>query len=146
MLWTGVVLAEGNEATGEVERLKGQVDCLTDSLAAAKAELDALRAKWDRAEFTAAGDGVSRDGTVAGEDEFSVLDVNEGLGMAVVEGGRKQGLRPGMQLAAMRGGKLVARLRLVDVRAGIAGAVVSRAGREFPMAGDRVVLAAAAKE
>lgn len=136
----------GEAATGDVERLQRQVDCLTESLAVARAELDALRAKVDRDEFVAAGDGVSRDDTAGVTEEFGVLDVNEGLGMAVIDAGRQHGLRPGMQLAATRGGRLVARLRLVDVRAGIAGAVVHRAGRDFPEKGDRVVLVAAAKE
>jgi len=66
--------------------------------------------------------------------------------MVVIGAGRQQGLRPGMQLAAMRGGKLVAKLRVVDVRSTITGAVVRRAGREFPVTGDRVVRVAGAKE
>lgn len=133
----------------EVERLRRQVEWLSESLAVAKAEVDALKARVDRREFDVAGGQLAE--TPASVSlprgvECSVLEVNEELGMAVVSAGRRQGLRPGMQLAAMRGGKVVARLRIVDVRPMIAGGVIERTGREFPGAKDRVVLATGSKE
>ena len=140
--------AAAESPTIEVERLRRQVEWLSESLAVAKAEVDALKARLDRNEFEVArgmAAEVSERGAMP-QLECSVLEVNEELGMAVVNAGRRQGLRPGMQLAAMRGGKAVARLRIVDVRPMIAGVVIERTGREFPGARDRVVLATGSKE
>lgn len=133
---------------GEVEMLRRQVGWLCESLAGAKAEIDALKARLDRNEFEVAWGvaEVSERGSMPQGLECSVVEVNEELGMAVVNAGRRQGLRLGMRLAAMRAGKVVARLRIVDVRPMIAGVVIERMGREFPGARDRVVLAPGSKE
>lgn len=143
-----LAVVEGGE-TPDVEKWRRQVEYLTESLVAAKAEADALRARVDREAFEADGN-TGASGAWGGADlvgrELSILEVNEELGMAVLSGGRAQGLRPGLQLAAMRGDKVVARLRVVDVRPTIAGAVIQRAGREFPGVKDRVVLATGSKE
>lgn len=154
LVWVLVAMICGVSAAsgivdGEVARLQSQVKWLSDSLAVARAEVDMLRARADRgAVEIAGGQGANTsEGDVIQEgQECSILEVNEDLGLAVVSAGRRQGLRPGMRLAVMRGERMVARLRIVDVRPMVAGAVIERTGRDFPGRKDRVVVATGSKE
>ena len=58
-----------------------------------------------------------------------VVDVNLELRMAVLDMGVRQNVRIGMPVQAWRGDRLVAELRIVDVRTRISGALIERVER-----------------
>ena len=128
----------------EADALRSQVRLLTKALAAARAEADGLKAELDRRRFEEAG-GAARVGPGAegftGSD-IRVLDVNQELQMVILSGGAQEGLKPGMTFAVVNGDRVVARVRVVDVREKIAGAVVEeRDGKSYPQVRDRAVMA-----
>lgn len=136
---TVAVLARQNsELRREAAELRRQVRNLARDLAAARAEADAGRAEQFRREREAAQAG--RPAEAAQLDGLRLLDVSAGLQYAVVGGGAAQGLRPGLLLAVMQSNRAVARVRLVDVRSRISGAVMDerRPGAEL-RPGDRLV-------
>ena len=62
--------------------------------------------------------------------------------MVILSGGAQEGLKPGMTFAVVNGDRVVARVRVVDVREKIAGAVVEeRDGKSYPQVRDRAVMA-----
>ncbi len=130
-------------ADGENEAfLLRQVKYLTEALALAKAETDGLRARLDgRACETAAG-RVGKSVNPAGVEkkEFRVLDVNKELGMVILDGGRQDGVKPGLQFAVMQEDRAVATVRVVDSRTAVAGAVIQKTSRAFPRVQDRAVV------
>jgi hypothetical protein len=141
-----------DEAVGgpdETEKLRKQVRVLAAALGDAMARVDAIEARLDRKAFDNAREtwGVPSMGSAGlGETEYRVVEVNKELGIAVLNGGRRQGLRPGLEFAVTDGDKVVATLRTVDVRGAIAGAVIERRGRSYPRAQDRAVLASGSRE
>lgn len=140
----GARLADAEDEDGggaREEDLRVQVRVLSAALAAARLENDGLKARLDRKEYESAGGAVGElepGGTRARGIEFRVLDVNRDLGMAVLSGGRRQGIRPGMTFAVMEGNRSVATLRVIDVRGTVAGAVVETS-RRYPQAQDRAI-------
>ena len=60
----------------------------------------------------------------------SVISVKEEWSLVVGNLGEKQGVKMGMPLRVMRGDKLIATLRVVDVRQKICGAVIQEMGSE----------------
>jgi hypothetical protein len=131
--------------------LRERVQALAQALARARAELDRLSVEDERRAYEQAG-GTPPDlgprgapaGVAAG---FGVVDVNRRLGMLVVGGGWRHGVRPGMRFAVLKGDRCVAHARVVDVRAQIAGAVLEGGnGRTAPEPGDRVILAGESAE
>ena len=145
----GFAVAADDTAGSEVELLRRQVSYLADALAKSKANVDALKAEVDRREFEKAGMALS---AVPGkrtpeQRDWKILDVNKELGMAVLNAGRDQGVRPGMRLAALQKNKSVASMRVIDVRAGIAGAVIEKTTfGVLPRAEDRVIVAKGSTE
>lgn len=139
-----LVLQSGSAEAGEteVERLGRQVGYLTEALARAKAETDDLRARLDSRAHEAAGGrgGSSTRAVAAGKKEYRILDVNKELGMVVLDGGRQDGLKPGLRFAVMQGDRAVAMVRVVDVRTAVAGAVIRKTDRAFPRVQDRAVV------
>lgn len=72
---------------------------------------------------------------------WRVLDVNRELGLVALDAGARAGLRPGLPVAVVRDGAVVARARIVEVRERVAGArVEALAADRFPEAGDRAVV------
>jgi len=70
-----------------------------------------------------------------------LIDVNPELGLVVLNAGRREGVKAGMEFALTREGRKVGEVRVIDVRETIAGAVVTDHGREgFPRVEDRAVL------
>lgn len=133
-----VVRADG---TGEVERLRREVRVLAEALATTRLESDELRARLDGRAYEQAGGVPGREAlAVAGGKEYRVLDVDRELGMVILNGGRRDGLRPGMQFAVISGQRTVATVRIVDVRTAVAGAVIQELGRGGPSVRDRAVL------
>ena len=141
---TGVVAQTEAEAVQEESAaLQRQVEFLSRALADARAEIDALTAALARRELerssatTDAEDAIGQ--ALAGG--IRLADVNRELRMVAVGAGRRQGVAAGMVFAVMHGDRAVARVRVVDVRPTVAGAVLER--RElgaFPEKGDRVLL------
>ena len=73
--------------------------------------------------------------------EIKILDVNRALKMVIVSGGARQGMKPGMVFMTMRGDKGVARVRVVDVRKLISGAVIEELeSGGYPEQNDRLVI------
>jgi hypothetical protein len=125
---------------GEVARLRRQVKYLGEALATAKAQSDALQAKLDSRAYVADGGRQEPDGLTDKGKTYRVLEVNDELGMVILDGGRRDGLKPGVQLAVIEKDRAVATVRIVDVRAAVAGAVIQEMGRGKPKAQDRAVL------
>jgi hypothetical protein len=139
-LAAGVLVQENEALTAEVAKLRERMAQLTVSLAEALAELDVERS---RAPGAAADEGsrVVRDGALD-EADLRVVDINPSLNMIVFSGGKAKGVKAGLVFTVLRERTAVARVRTIDVREKIAGAVVEQAkeGR-FPEKGDRVILA-----
>ena len=68
----------------------------------------------------------------------SVISVKEEWSFVVGNFGAKQGVKIGMPLRVMRGDDEVAKLRVVDVRERICGAVIQESGKEKIKVGDRL--------
>jgi hypothetical protein len=68
----------------------------------------------------------------------SVISVKEEWSLVVGNLGEKQGVKMGMPMRVMRGDKLIATLRVVDVRQKICGAVIQEMGSEKIKVGDRL--------
>ena len=127
---------ENERLRGEVARLQEKQAELTVSLAEALAELDLARAR-EAAAPTAA---PRRSGEAVRVSDARVLDVNPALRMAVLDAGQAAGVEPGVSFAVVREGRVVTRLRVVDVRERIAGAVQEGTGPLAVQRGDRAVL------
>ena len=137
----------------ENELLRRQVEALSQSLAGARAERDALKARLDRWEFDEAGGGGAEavpdaeENALVLETELRLVDVNKKLGMAVLNAGWREGVKPGMRFAVVREGLGVGRARVVDVRRDVAGAVIEQAAwGSYPAAKDRAVMAGSVPE
>jgi hypothetical protein len=139
--WGSVALAIG--LTGSAVRAEGgdgvlerQVRTLSAALAATRSEADGLKARLDGRVLESAPASALPEGGAR------VLEANRSLGMVVMESGARQGVRPGMVLMAMRGATPLARVRVVDVRRRVAGAVIEEVlpGSPYPGPGDRLVV------
>ncbi len=69
-----------------------------------------------------------------------ILDVNESLGLAVLDAGKFDALKVGMFFDVVRDDKPIARLRVIDVRDRIAGTQIEEIERRISLEpGDRVL-------
>lgn len=143
-----VCLLAGAARADEAADLKRQVGYLAEALADARAVNDSLRARLARQAF---GDGVvlsdaADTAAVALAAGVRVADVNRDLRMVILDAGRLQGMAPGVVLSVVQGDRAIARIRVVDVRRALSGAVIEDVvWRAFPAPGDRVLAAAAAE-
>jgi hypothetical protein len=131
----------------ELKILRGQVQSLSESLVLAKIECDVLKARLETRAHEAddpAGEGLGGS-PVLRDKNYLILDVNKELGMVILNGGRRDGVKAGLMFEVINGDKSVATVRVVDSRSAIAGAVILNPGRELPKVQDRVVLAAGSK-
>ncbi len=154
-VWSGllvvalVMMCAGAEkdAAEQVGALQRQVQSLSEALVAAKIENDFLKARMEsRASEAVDTSGLRLDGSAILRDKaYLILDVNKELGMVILNGGRRDGVKPGMMFDVINGDKTVTTVRVVDSRSAIAGAVIQNVGRELPKVQDRVVLAAGSK-
>jgi hypothetical protein len=72
---------------------------------------------------------------------WRVVDANPELGLLALDAGARSGVRPGLSVAVVRGGAVIARARVVEVRERLSGArVEALATGRFPDAGDRAVV------
>lgn len=78
---------------------------------------------------------------------WQVIDADRDLGLVALDAGARAGMKPGLLVAIVRNGAVIARVRVVEVRERISGArVESLASGRFPDAGDRAVVWRARKE
>lgn len=130
------LVAERERLQAQVEALEAQVRDLTVSLAEARFEGDRLRMQGER---LPAERGAPA-GALNGPDAV-VMDVNRELGLVVLDGGLAAGLRPGLTLGLVRDDQVVARVRTVDVRERITGALIEALTTDaYPEPGDRAVI------
>jgi len=108
---------------------------LSEALADAQATLDIDEAR--RAQEAGSEVEMPVDAPI----EARIVDANTELGLVILDQGARQGVRYGLPLTVMRGRRRVARIRVVDVRERIAGAVVEETARgDTPQTGDRAAL------
>ncbi len=132
-------LQEENELLRkEGDDLRKRVRQLSEALASTVAELDAQDVPAEEPYGTERAEPAA---------ETRVLDANPGLGMVVLAAGRRQGMRAGLELSVLRDRRWTGRVRIVDVRECVSGAVVedTPAG-DAPKTGDRVVLTGGPKD
>jgi hypothetical protein len=137
-------IARAAEPDPERADLRAQVARVTQALASARAEADALRAELDGRDLDKAGDsfemGLTTPEASVGEG-IALADVNRTLRMVILNAGSRRGVRPGMVFMVMQGDTAVARVRVVDVRKEISGAVVEESKpRRYPEVHDRLVM------
>ena len=119
----------------ELDEQQRRIRKLSEALAEAQAALDVNEAR----RATAAGASAPPPADVP--VEARIVDVNPELGLVVLNQGAQQGVRYGLPLTVLRDRRRVARIRVVDVREHIAGAMVEETVRgDYPQAGDRATL------
>ena len=119
----------------DLEDQSRRIRKLSEALAEAQAALDV---KEER-RVQAVGSAVETPMDVP--VEARIVDSNADLGLVVLDQGARQGVRYGLPLTVMRDRRRVARIRVVDVRERVAGAVVEETARgDYPQKGDRAVL------
>jgi hypothetical protein len=70
-----------------------------------------------------------------------VADASGDLSLVALDIGREHGVKAGMQFSLVRDGAWLARVRVLDVRARVSGAVVEEVKTgESPRAGDRLMI------
>lgn len=93
--------------------------------AEAKKALETALAKGDQVLRAANNAGGAADATAAKSlHEARVVSLKQELGVAVLDVGSRDGVKPGMPFEIFRGDKTVARVLVTDVRKGVSGAVV----------------------
>jgi hypothetical protein len=95
-----------------------------------EAQLRAMNALVDKSTSAQPQNGSLLDG--------SVISVKEEWSFVVGNFGAREGVKIGMPLRVKRGDDVVARLRVVDVRERICGAVIQESGKEKIKVGDRL--------
>ena len=95
-----------------------------------EAQLRSMNALVDKSSKTQSMTGSLLDGSVIGlKEEWSFVVGNFGA---------REGVKIGMPLRVKRGDEVVARLRVVDVRERICGAIIQESGKEKIKVGDRL--------
>jgi hypothetical protein len=95
-----------------------------------EAQLRAMNALVDKSTSAQPQNGSLLDG--------SVISVKEEWSFVVGNFGAREGVKIGMPLRVKRGDEVVARLRVVDVRERICGAIIQESGKEKIKVGDRL--------
>jgi hypothetical protein len=119
----------------DLEDRSRRIRKLSEALAEAQAALDVNEAR------RLPPAGAAAETPVDAPVEARIVDANPDLGLVVLDQGARQGVRYGLPLTVMRDRRRVARIRVVDVRARVAGAAVEETARgDYPQTGDRAVL------
>jgi hypothetical protein len=92
------------------------------------ARTKALLATSEQTAFSRAGKAV--EGTL---ESATTLDVNPNLRVVVLNVGLLQGARVGMPMVVLHGDRVVAELRIVDVRQRICGALIERMEKKITL-------------
>jgi cell shape-determining protein MreC len=117
------------EATNQVAELQRQladrdatIEKLSDELAGALAESRSYQRLWKEAQLRA----VARTTARATLETARVVAVNSDLRLVVLNVGRAQGARIGMPVVVLHRDRVVAQVRVVEVRRNICGAVIEK--------------------
>lgn len=132
--------AENRALKDRIDAQQREIDALQRELGGTMAGLDVARLKVAAVD---SGVPVARTDSVAVNDiaRMQVLEVNRDQMVAVVSGGQRAGMKAGMRFFILRDERMIARVRLIDVRDTVAGGLIERVERNvFPEAGDRLVL------
>ena len=117
---------ERQRLTQQLQRLLDVVQKQGD-VAGESARAKALLATVERPATNEAGKSAAAGSPTAGTlGAATVLDVNPNLRLVVLNVGLLQGARIGMPLVVLRGDRVVAELKIVDVRQRICGALIER--------------------
>ena len=138
--WAASALsAEKEKLETEVVDLRMRVKELTVSLAEAMAELDAVNVSREMAPITESHVALADEGLT--RTDIRLADVNADLNMVVLNAGSLDGVKLGMKFTILRENRAAARVRVVDVRDRMAGAVVEKQYMvTFPEKEDRVMM------
>ena len=129
-----LVEAERRQALAQLQRLLAAVQAQTN----VNAEAAAAQA-WLATLQRPAADAAAATGRLAAA---KIVEVNAQLRVAVLDVGARQGARLGMPFWVLRGDRVVAELRVVDVRPRICGALIERVDPGVALqAGDAVCAA-----
>ena len=132
-----LLLDENEQLRSRLDQLDAQVTELTVLLAETRAALDQAQVKGEQLSGFAGASGADE----RNRSSRRVRDVNRELELVVIDGGADDGLRTGLVLAVLRGDRVVARVRVVDVRNKISGARMETVlGDEYPQQGDRLIV------
>ncbi|MEI6971082.1 MAG: hypothetical protein WCL44_06145 [bacterium] len=135
--------------SNELSVLRVQVESLVSELVAVRLEADGLRARLAGREFRGYASVMLRPAQIEADDAAAphIIEVSEELRLVVLDKGARRGVRPGMRFAVLRADKVVGEIETVDVRDGIAGAVVVSAEQGgLPETGDRLTEIAGLKK
>jgi hypothetical protein len=118
------------------EQLKGLLTAVESNRDVA-VEVERTRSLLDTLEDGKQGSAPEAKPSTSTLQSAKVLDVNVSLQMVVLDVGEWQGARIGMPFAVVRNGKMIAGLRVIEVRRRICGALIERAENEAaPVPGD----------
>lgn len=130
--------AERQRLIGQLQRLLEAVEKQGD-VAGELARTKALLAATEPSKPDGGGgDAVARRPAEGTLESATVLDVNSNLRLVVLNVGVLAGARVGMPLAVLRGDRVVAELKIVEVRQRICGALIEQVERNVTLkAGDK---------
>lgn len=131
------LLQENENFKKEVLDLQTEIRRLAHSLAQEKIRNDQLRLENRRIQSRATGNEPAAANV---EPEYRVVDVNEALGMVVLNRGSTAGIMNRMRFAIVRDGQKIGALEAVSVRERIAGTkIIERQDGITIRPGDRVI-------
>jgi hypothetical protein len=130
--------AERERLVGQLQRLLQAVEKQSD-VAGELARTKALLVATEQSASDATGKGSTANKQTGGAiGSATVLDVNPNLRLVVLNVGLLQGARVGMPLVVWRGDRVVAQLKIVEVRQRICGALIERVEKKVTLrAGDK---------
>jgi hypothetical protein len=130
--------AERRELVEQLQRLLAVVEShadATDELARTKALLAATEPPATNGRAPSSVVGRRSDGSL---ESAVVLDVNPNLRLVVLNIGLLEGARVGMPLVVLRGDRVIAEVRIAEVRQHICGALIEQAEKKVTVkAGDK---------
>ncbi len=140
---TAEMLVRMHEENG---RLNGQVSNLMEQVVALELKLAETRVKADLE--LVKGPEKSRPPearlpaeVVTDPARLQIVEVNREMMVAVISGGSRAGMKPGMLFSVIRNNEVLAVIRVSEVRERVAGGLIEWNGkRAFPEIGDRLVL------
>jgi hypothetical protein len=122
--------------------LRREVEALQVQLAEAMVHVDLARMRVAEVPPAVAATRTMDAGVMVDDlARVRILDVNRDQQVAVVSGGMRAGMKVGMRFHILREERIIAQLRLIDVRETVAGGLIERVEKNvFPESGDRLIL------
>jgi hypothetical protein len=131
--------ARNEKLVQENLELRKQLSIVSASFASIQAELDQKRAQQDGGALGEPHPVVTRSPRTVFDGR--VADANPALALVALDIGRQHGLKAGTQLSLVRDGAWIGRVRVLDVRSRVSGALIEEMKQgETPRAGDRLLI------